>query len=69
MLTGTVEWFVSSRGTGVILGDDGEIYFFNRWDVDDSCPDLNHNDRVQFGVSHIPEGFKATNIHKLTVCV
>lgn len=61
MLAGTVRWFNEPRGLGVIVGDDGRDYLFQRDEVQDSIP-LEEGMRVRFSPKKDAGGRKASAV-------
>ena len=65
MKQGTVEWRISSRGNGIILGDDGEPVAFFDSDCDGCGMYLRHGDRVEYALARDAGGIKAIDVHKV----
>ncbi len=62
-MEGTVNWFNSTQGFGLITPSDGGTQvFINKGDAPDS---LREGDRVEYEVAEDDNGLKATNVRIL----
>ena len=67
MATGTVKWFNSEKGYGVIAPEDGSADVFAHYSAIQSqgFRTLEENQRVEFDVTQGPKGPQAENIRAI----
>ena len=63
---GTVKWFNSSKGYGVIQQENGEDVFVHFQSIiSDGYKTLDENDKVEFSVTEGPKGLQAADVEVL----
>jgi len=66
METGTVKWFNSSKGYGVISREEGDDVFVHYRSIEgDGYKSLEEGEKVQFEITEGPKGLQATNVSKV----
>ncbi|MFB5189532.1 cold-shock protein [Alicyclobacillus fastidiosus] len=64
MSEGTVKWFNSEKGIGVIEAEDGSDVLVHSNAICNGCPFLEHGQRVSFSIIDSSDGPQAANVVK-----